>query len=89
MVMWTGVKLAGLFAFHMALGAAFFIILAGISLGIDKVADYMSALDAAPALIYTCRAVEYFMLLADVLCVVVFVVAQTRNYVVRSWKDGR
>jgi hypothetical protein len=73
----------------MALGAIFFVILATGSFGIARFTMWISGLGAPPEIVYACWGVEYFLLLTDILCVVVFVVAQTRNYIVRSWQDGK
>lgn len=87
--MWDGVKLAGYFALHMVLGAIFFVILASVSFAIAWFTAYISKLGAPVELVYTCNAVEWFLLLTDVICFVVFVLAQTRNYISKSWTDGR
>lgn len=85
--MWNGVKLAGLFAFHMLLGAIFFVILAAGSFGIDRFTTWISGLGAAIWLVYACRGVEWFLLLTDILCLLIFVIAQTRNYIVTIWQE--
>jgi hypothetical protein len=87
--MLSAIKLCGLFALHMLIGAIFFIILAAGSFAIDRFTAYIAVLGAPLALVYACRGVEYFMLAMDIICVVVFVLAQTRNYVAKSWSDGQ
>jgi hypothetical protein len=84
--MLDGIKLTGLFALHVLLGIAFFLILAAGAFFVGRFTDYVAGLGAHVEVVYTCRATEDFLLFIDVICVVVFVIAQTRNYIVRVWK---